>query len=139
MGRLARPWCKHYRGMSGKDVCEAGVEFKSLPNYGERAFMASCPCFGPLHRGCEKAEYPTAEELVAQEAEDEKRFQAIGKARVAIVDCLGGPWKRGMPGAVGAVDCPVCGGEGTLEFSRAGYNGHIHAGCSTADCVRWME
>lgn len=138
MGRSAGPWCKYYRGMSERDSCEAGVQFKSLPNFGTKEFYPSCPCFGPLG-GCDKAEYPTAEELAAQKAEDEKRFQAIGKARAAIVESLGGPWKRGMPGSSGAIDCPVCGGEGTLEFSRAGYNGHIHAGCSTADCVWWME
>lgn len=138
MGLSARPRCKHYRGMSGKDVCEASVQFKTLPNYGTKEFYPSCPCFGPSG-GCEKAEYPTAEELAAQEAEDERRCQAIGMARAAIVESLGGPWKRGMNGVVGAIDCPVCGGVRTLVFSRAGYNGHIHAGCETADCVRWME
>jgi len=81
----------------------------------------------------------TAEELAAQQAEDKKRFADIGKARAAIVEHLGGPWKRGMPGIGGAIDCPVCGGEGTLAFSRSGYNGHIHASCKTDGCVRWME
>ena len=136
--RSARPWCKHYRGMSDKDSCEAGVQFKSLPNYGTKAFHPSCPCFGPLG-GCDKAEYPTAEALAAQKAEDEKRFQAIGKARAAIVESLGGPWKRGTPTTYGVIDCPACGGQKTLKFSRSGYNGHIHASCSTDECVRWME
>lgn len=69
----------------------------------------------------------------------EKRFEATGKARAAIVESLGGPWKRGMPGASGAIDCPVCSGPNSLRFSRAGYNGHIHAACTTEDCVSWME
>ena len=138
MARSARPWCKHYRGMHIKDHCEAGVRFDTLPNHGTRGFMDSCPCFAP-RGGCDKAEYPTAEETAALEAELAKRFAGFGKARVAIVESLGGPWKRGTPGASGKIDCPVCSGEQTLQFSRAGYNGHIHAGCSTEGCVRWME
>lgn len=138
MGRSPRPWCKHYRGMHEKDVCEAGVRFASLPNYGTREFMDSCPCFGP-RGGCERAEYPTAEELAADRAEFEKRIEGIGKARSAIVESLGGPWKRGTPGASGEIDCPVCAGHNSLRFSRSGYNGHIHASCITGDCVRWME
>lgn len=136
--RSARPWCKHYRGMSGKETCEAGVEFKSLPNFGTKDFHPTCPCFGPTG-GCDKAEYPTDEELAEQEAEDEKRFQSIGKARAAIVESLGGPWKREMQGTSGVIDCPACGSRQSLRFSRSGYNGHIHAACSTEDCVRWME
>lgn len=135
---MGRSWCKHYRGMIGKDLCEAGVAFKSLPNYGERGFMALCPCFRPSG-GCAKAEYPTAEELAEQDAEDEKHFQAMGKARAAIVEHLGGPWKRGMPSVAALIDCPVCGAKAGLRFSRAGYNGHIHASCETDGCVRWME
>jgi hypothetical protein len=38
----------------------------------------------------------------------------------------------------GSMSCPVC-KTGTLRYSRAAYNGHVHAGCSTEGCVRWME
>lgn len=38
----------------------------------------------------------------------------------------------------GAIPCPVC-KTGTLRYSRAAYNGHVHAGCSTQGCVQWME
>lgn len=132
------PWCKHYRGMHKKEQCEAGVRFDSLLTYGTREFMDSCPCFGP-RGGCEKAEYPTPEEIKQNEIELDKRFQSMVKARLAIVESLGGQWKRGTPGATGVIDCPVCGGEKSLRFSRSGYNGHIHAGCNTEDCVKWME
>lgn len=138
MGRSPRPWCKHYRGMHKKDACEVGVRFDSLPNHGTREFMNSCPCFGPQGT-CNLAEYPTAEEIAAEEVEFAKRFEGTVKARAAIVESLGGPWKRGTPGASGAIDCPVCSGQKTLRFSRAGVNGHIHAACGTQDCVRWME
>lgn len=134
---MSKPWCKHYHGMQ-KQTCSAGVAFEDLPGRGTKTFFDTCPCFGPSS-GCDKAEYPTAEELAAADAEMKVRFQNIGKARQAIVAHLGGPWKRGTPGASGAIDCPVCNAPKSLRFSRAGYNGHIHAGCSTVDCVSWME
>lgn len=130
--------CKHYQAMSNHDVCKAGVcyeKFKGVP-FNQR------PCFPDRGQtppgGCELAEYPTAEELAAEDAAFAKRIEQLGTARKAIVEHLGGPWKRGMPGAVGEIPCPVC-KNGTLRFSRAGYNGHIHAGCTTAGCARWME
>jgi len=65
--------------------------------------------------------------------------QNINVARRAIVAHLGGPWKSGMKDEYGAMDCPVCSSEGSLRFSRSGYNGHIHAWCTTEWCVSWME
>lgn len=138
MGKSPRPWCKHYHGMYEKETCEAGVRFDSLPHVGTRQFRDTCPCFGP-RGGCEHAIYPTEEELAAKEAAINERFEKTRAARTAIVNSLGGPWKRGMPGARGAIDCPVCSGEKALQFSRSGYNGHIHATCTTYGCVRWME
>lgn len=134
---MAKAWCKHYRGMHEKEACEAGIRFDSLAGHRQPGFFDSCPCFGPNGSKCDKAEYPTAEEMAAHEAEMKVRFENTGKARGAIVEHLGGPWKRGTPGSSGKIDCPICGGK--LRFSRAGYNGHIHAACSTEGCVRWME
>ena len=38
----------------------------------------------------------------------------------------------------GIMDCPVC-KTGKLKYSRSSYNGHIHAACTTVNCVAWME
>ena len=123
-----------------KGSCEAGVAFSSLENYGTKLFHSSCPCFGPEQSGeCQHKEYPTAEEMAARDAEIKARFERTIIARAAIVDYLGGPWKRGMGKSGGRIDCPVCGKESALQFSRSGYNGHIHAACDTDDCVSWME
>ena len=135
---MARAWCKHYMGMHRKDSCEAGIRFDSLPGHGKPGFMDACPCFGPSS-GCDRAEYPTPEEIAEEEAQRNKRLNAIGNARKAIVESLGGPWKRGMSGSTGVIDCPACGSKDSLRFSRSGYNGHIHAHCKTDDCVSWME
>lgn len=134
-----RPWCKHYRGMHEKTECEAGIKFSDLVGRGTPGWFEKCPCFGPGGEACEKSEYPTDEELKAAEEAMNRRFENIGKARAAIVSHLGGPWKKGTPGGSGIIDCQVCGEEESLRFSRAGHNGHIHAGCETDGCVRWME
>ena len=135
---MARNWCKNYRGMHEKQACEAGVRFDSLPFHGTKQFMGACPCFGPKE-GCELAAYPTEEEMAAGDEEIEARLVNYDTARQAIVNHLGGPWKHGTSGAGGVIDCPVCKQPDSLQFSRAGYNGHIHARCKTDGCVSWME
>lgn len=131
-------FCKHFRSMMDHETCEAGITYESLkvlPFDKRPCFMRS----GVMCGGCDKAEFPTPEEIAAEDAEMEKRFAGTMKARAAIVEFLGGPWKEGRPGSSGVMDCPVCNGDGTLSFSRSGYNGHIHAACRTEDCVSWME
>lgn len=137
--------CKHFRDMTSHKTCAVGVEYDSV-TLAKGTKEYSLPCiigarqdYNPLGAKCTKCDMPTAEELAAEEEEIEKRCQELGKARQAIVAHLGGPWKRGTAGASGVIDCPVCGGKQTLRFSRAGYNGHIHAKCKTEKCVSWME
>lgn len=135
---MSKPWCKNYHGMQ-KDECSAGVKFSDLEGRGHKGFFDTCPCFGPSKSVCSKAVYPTKEEMDARDAEIKKMFENTMIAREAIVTACGGSWKRGVAGQAGQIDCPVCKGQGTLGFSRSGYNGHINAGCSTVQCVRWME
>lgn len=134
-------FCKHYQGAADHKTCEAGVEYQKFRAYGLP--ISKWPCFCEQNQqppgGCDLADFPTAEEIAAEEKEIEARCAALGMARKAIVEYLGGPWKRGTPGARGTIDCPVCGAEKSLCFSRAGYNGHIHAACRTKGCVSWME
>lgn len=86
---------------------------------------------------------PTREQIEEEIAWDEARYKVraenIMKARATIVADCGGPWKKGMPSTRGQIDCPVCGGDMTLAYSRAGYNGHVHAHCVAGKCVSWME
>ena len=56
-------------------------------------------------------------------------IEKIGIARKAIVES-----KKQS----GEIPCPVC-KTGPLRFSVAPSNKHIHAACSTKDCVRWVE
>lgn len=136
--------CKHYNGVVNK-ICKAGISYEDVKvvheSKEERGPYSSLPCIQDWNESglakCDKCEFPTEEEIAARRAEITRRMVGIGKARQAIVDHLGGPWKKGKPGASGAIDCPVCGKKASLRFSRAGYNGNIHAACP--DCVAWME
>ncbi len=56
----------------------------------------------------------------------------IFKVRNSIVENI-----KATGNIVGAVDCPLC--EGKVSYSQATSNGHIHAQCSTKDCVNWVE
>lgn len=38
----------------------------------------------------------------------------------------------------GEITCPAC-STGRLRYSRAGYDCHVHARCSTENCVAWIE
>lgn len=131
-------FCKHYRAMSEHKTCKIGIEYDSFKGL----TFDQTPCFerdGVAPPGCGFAEFPTPEEREATAKEIAEQIAKVGKARIAIVAHLGGPWKRGTPAASGCIDCPACEGEKTLRFSRSGYNGHIHAACTTEGCVSWME
>ena len=133
-------FCNHYRAMSEHETCKVDVpyeKFQGMP-FDKR------PCFRrdrnePVRCGCELVQFPTEEELDAAEKWMAERIANVGKARAAIVAACGGPWKNGTPGTSGTIDCPACGAEKSLRYSRAGVNGHIHAGCRTDGCVSWME
>lgn len=134
---MARKFCKHYRAMAHHKTCELGLSYDQFKG----TKSAECPCFfeqltQPAR--CPSATYLTPEEVEAEDRWLMERIANVGKARAAIVEHLGGPWKRGVAGASGQITCPVC-STGKLRFSRAGCNGHIYAACTTAECVRWME
>jgi hypothetical protein len=131
--------CVHYNG-TVNECCAAGVNYQQLAGPGDGWFKR-LPCdtrwAGPEAKPCEKRQAPTPEEVEADEKWVRELMERVGKIRDAIVAHLGGPWRRGTPGASGSIPCPCCGG--TVRFSRSGYNGHVHAACSNEDCARWME
>jgi len=129
--------CKHFNGVQHR-TCDKGVVYDDIRLEG----VPGLPCFrGKMNGGkpCRLCEFPTAEEVEAECQEIRDGFDQTTKARAAIVAHLGGPWKKGMAGSSGRIDCPACGKPQCLTFSRSGYNGHIHAKCSTDNCVAWME
>lgn len=133
--------CVHYNGCLGNDTCDAGVNYAELAGPGD-AYAQRLPCHPQLTGQpkvvCEKKRLPTVEELAEDERETKERSVRIGKVRAAIVEACGGPWKKGMLGVAGSIECPAC-IKGSVSFTRSGYNGHVHARCSTAGCASWIE
>lgn len=140
-----RAACRHYFGSGGGSKCKAGVEFYSFNDGKMEGSALKLPCFGPsgfdersTPGTCEKYSPYTDEEIEQRDAEHREAMLRIGKIRNAIVTALGGPWTRQNPkGGAGTIPCPCC--DGTVHYSRASVNGHIHAQCTTKGCARWME
>lgn len=128
-------WCRHFTGIQNK-TCKAGVDYESVrvaPLKGGYHW----PCILRTARGgeqerlgtCDKLSEYTPEEIAEQEREFKAALANMAMARRAIL-------ASGKQS--GEIVCPCCNG-GTLRFSIAKVNGHVHAACSTANCVRWME
>ena len=125
--------CKNLTGMFRQDTCKAGVRYEDVKDTSQRPYRFPCRKDDGAATTCPLAIFPTAEE-VQEELDSYKRSsQNINTARAAIVERTGG-----RRGSSGSIECPVC-HSGRLNFSVSGYNGHIHATCSTAGCVSWME
>lgn len=130
--------CRHFNGCQHQK-CEADVSYDDLRKQGD------LPCFGdnsPFKSKrpdrpalslavCEKRSPLTLEEARKEAEESEASFQRTGRAIQAIQEHA-----KGKRGVSGSIVCPACGG--TLRYSIAGSNGHIHGACSTDKCVRFM-
>lgn len=144
-------WCVNYSGfmdrLMEKTHCDAGVEYESVKkpieftySYGKDFHKyksnAAYPCFKDEHgltNGCNKCRFPSSDEIKAHDEETTGHITKMLKARAAIIAEI-----KDKRGVSGVMDCPCCDG-GKLSYSRASCNGHVHARCSTKDCVAWME
>jgi hypothetical protein len=138
-------YCKYFNGF-GNSQCDAGVCYREVtPDPHKIGLSLRIPCrsqpdlsWSPKqlvnfeNRGkCDKFELPTAEEIAADEEDGIKSGVRMLAAMAAI--------KQTKParGSAGVIDCPNC--DGRLRFSVSSVNGHIHAKCSTPECVFFME
>lgn len=129
--------CLHFRGIQHA-TCKAECRMDSFPVVPGQG--RPLPCMPPFRARpddvrptCPKFEAQGMERVLAEEKEWAGHFTKTNTARKAIVEHAAG--KRGV---AGKLPCPIC-KTGTLCYSIAGCNGHVHARCSTPDCVAWME
>lgn len=125
-------WCVH-RTPFGKEhkTCKVGVDFHKFP-----MGTNDMPCLGQTAAAialCSQYLAKTPEELAAREAMLTERFARIGIIRAEIVKRVEETKQRS-----GSMPCPAC-KTGTVRYSQAQCNGHVHAACSTKDCAHWME
>ena len=133
--------CRHFNG-TVNIRCKAGVCYLHLagdgPGYSHR--LPCCP--GLKHDPsygdrvpCESYSPLTDQEWEAKEQERRARYERYAKAEPFFEAIRKANKGRS---ASGSDPCPVC-GTGTLRWSIAGCNGHIHARCSTAGCLAFMQ
>jgi hypothetical protein len=110
-----------------------GIKYESVRQPSEHGYIF--PCITAGCTGCDKKQLSTPEELDAEEQYFKQRTKMALEAIVAIQQHAG-DYKKGE-GKRGVIDCPTC--KAKLHYSRAGYNGHIHAQCETKGCVSFMQ
>lgn len=125
--------CVHFTGVQNP-ACAAGVNYDAARGTGK------LPCLREYADGatCDKAQFPTREEAVAEFAAEEAAFARHALAhRAAHDDAKVKGFGKGHGGA-DSVPCPIC-TTGRIYYRVASYNGHMHAKCETDGCVAWME
>jgi hypothetical protein len=127
-------WCRHFRDLTKNADCRAGVVYKIIapkPLAGE----GGLPCWGvkPGTVLCEYREGYTADEIAEQEDWLRQRMNDMG----TVLRAIDAEHKASQSWA-GEMPCPIC-KTGRLRWTKARYNGHVHAGCSTPDCISFMQ
>jgi hypothetical protein len=130
--------CKHFNGIQ-HEQCRGGVVYRDLMG-SDAGWAGHLPCFSDEAASvvCEKRKLPTREEVEADLAASELRLgQMVVALNAAHADAKKKDLGVGSGGCSGML-CPVC-TTGTLRYSVASVNGHMHASCTTKGCVSWME
>jgi len=145
--------CLHFIGGCA-DTCAKGVKYADVKKqhnpplqyryHRERGtpYMrtASLPCFKDKAFGavCDLAEFPTTDQIMKHDADSEAFVARMLTTRKTILADIATKQIPDDGSSAGTIPCPIC-GTGEVRYRRSGYNGHIHAKCSTENCVAWME
>ena len=93
---------------------------------------------------CGGAERAEAEELLGREGgaavvEGADRGGGLAALAAAVFGLEKALDRLNIPrGISGQMDCPICGGKGTVSYYKVPYNGHIHAECTGCQ-IRMMQ
>jgi hypothetical protein len=128
--------CVHFNGIQ-HDECKAGINYHGLMGTGFGCFK-NLPCLGHDSTPCPSRAYPTREQA---EAEVDEIDRLVNRVVLCIPAAKADAKSKSLgvgSGGIGSLPCPSgCGG--TLRYSVASVNGHMHGACSTDGCVSWME
>jgi hypothetical protein len=127
--------CVHFTGIQNK-TCKVNVLYEKARDESTKPFKFAC--LDADTDVCPLRQYPTREQVDADNAALERRMDDM---RIAIPACREDAKQKGFGkghGGQGSIACPVC-KTGTLRYSVAGYNGHMHGRCSTQGCMSWMQ
>lgn len=132
--------CVHFTGIQNT-LCKAGVNVRELVGGPDFGWGARLPCLLMDSSACEvlcpSRKLPTREEAEAEVARHEASIERLLKASAAAHEHAINLGLGKGAGGRGELPCPLeC--DGTLRYSVASYNGHMHAAC-TKGCISWME
>jgi ssDNA-binding Zn-finger/Zn-ribbon topoisomerase 1 len=143
--------CRHYSVDGMKKRCALDIDIRALVGGDDVGWATRLPCsiFTEAKNGqrstCESRSQYTREEAEAMVDKEDKFYtQALVAIEAAHEDALakgfGMPTKKNphLKGGQSELNCPIC-KEGKIRYTVAVYNGHMHACCTTPNCVRWME
>lgn len=131
--------CRHFNGIQNKK-CQAGIVYLAWKQGVEERAM---PCIPKHINGRETWPCGLFEIMSLADAEKEADERIVTMNRgikvrhAAHEDAKSKGLGKGH-GGVGEIPCPGC-ENGTLRYSVASYNGHMHGRCSTPGCASWME
>ena len=129
---MARGWCKHYSNKPAPWPKPRPSTPEAM-TFGPQCAVGAEPCRGDAcypdpKDVCDKRENWSDEEKATWEA-----WQHHSMSRVIV--CMEAIPKDGWGGKL---PCPAC-GTGTISWSLARVNRHIHAACSTKRCFVIMQ
>lgn len=130
--------CIHYNGTINKK-CGAGIVYTAVTKAGDGIVFDRMPCFSQngIAGLCTACQYPSEKEIKDSDRELGEHIQKMTAVRRAIVADIKAK-NAANRSFSSMIDCPLC--DGKVSYSYAGsYNRHIHARCSTAGCVNWIE
>lgn len=131
--------CRHFNGVQHTE-CHAGVVYTDL--FGRQVGWAK----HLLCLGDEKSTVTCAKMSMPDRAEAEKQADEYTAHMTGFLTAVVAAHKHAEEaglgighGGVGQIPCPVEGCGGTLHYSVAGVNGHMHGKCSGTCGTAWME
>lgn len=130
--------CAHFTGIQ-HDTCQAGISYATVKTAKTDTEPFRFACFANESHGltCAAAKFPTRAEAETEHVADEAQMARFSLAHRKAHDDAKAKGYAKNHGGVSQCVCPVC--NGTLRYSVASYNGHMHGKCETEGCVSWME
>jgi hypothetical protein len=128
--------CRYFNGVQNK-TCRAGIAYRDSA---EGECMPCIPKFIHSRKAWDCDRFEIMSRAEAEKEADERILimeRGVKVRHAAKEDAKAKGFGKGH-GGTGSLPCPAeCGG--TLHYSVASYNGHMHGRCTTAGCASWME
>ena len=133
--------CVHFTGIQQKK-CQAGIVYRDLVGGPDFGWACKIPCTMAYPDEKDRVECASRQTPTYEQAEKEvDKSEARMKVTLRVIrETHEDAKKNGLGighGGSGKLPCTSC-GEGSIHYSVASVNGHIHGRCSKEGCVQWI-